>query len=121
MNMAQEPSRIISLVTAFITAVIGAAAAFGLNIDDTQRNAILAVVAPAVAVIIALGEVIRSRVVSPASAGEAVAIAKMTPSESNVVPDVRVGGYKQAVVDNMPLVENQGQINWKPRVEAAGD
>jgi hypothetical protein len=119
LDLSTEPSRIISIVTALVTAVIGAAAAFGLNIDDAQRNAILAVVAPAVAVILALGEVIRSRVVSPASAGEAVAKAKQTEPGSNVVPDVDVANYRAAVVDNLPLVANEDQINWKPKVANA--
>ena len=119
MNLSTEPSRIISLVTALVTAVLGAAAAFGLNLDDAQRNAVLAVVAPAVAVIIALGEVIRSRVVSPASAGQAVAAAKQIDPANNTVPEVDVANFKQAVVDNLPGITEQDQVNWRPKVANA--
>ena len=90
MDLATEPTRIVGYVTTLDGALIGVLIAFGINIDEAQRNAILAAVGTMVPVALLMVEVIRSRVVSPASAGEAVAIAKMTPSESNVVPDVRV-------------------------------
>ena len=63
--MDREPAIIISTVTALLTAFIGAAAAFGLNLTDTQQNAVLSVVAPTVALIFLLGPIIRTFVYSP--------------------------------------------------------
>lgn len=63
--MKNEPAVLISTITAFLTALIGFGAAFGLNLDDSQRNATISVVAPAVAILFLIGPIIRSFVYSP--------------------------------------------------------
>jgi hypothetical protein len=63
--MDREPAIIISTTTALLTALIGGAAAFGLNLTDTKQNAILSVVAPTVALLFLLGPIIRTFVYSP--------------------------------------------------------
>jgi hypothetical protein len=65
MNLDKEPAVIVSTLTAFITALVGFGAAFGLDLTDAQRNAVIGVVAPAVAVIFLLGPIIRQFVFSP--------------------------------------------------------
>lgn len=60
--MNKEPARIISIITAFATAVLGLIAAFGLDVSDSQRNAIIGVIAPTVTMIVVAGELIRSQV-----------------------------------------------------------
>lgn len=60
--MSKEPARIISLISAFATAAIAFAVAFGLDVSDAQRNAILGMIAPTVGVIVIAGEFIRSQV-----------------------------------------------------------
>lgn len=63
--MQREPAIIVSTLTAFLTALIGGAAAFGLDLTDAQRTAVLSAVAPAVAVIFLIGPIIRTFVFSP--------------------------------------------------------
>lgn len=46
--MKTEPATIITTVTAFIVAVFGLAAAFGLNVSPETQKAILSVVGPTV-------------------------------------------------------------------------
>lgn len=65
MSFDKEPAVIVSTLTALLTAIIGFGAAFGLDIDDDQKNAIISVVAPAVAVVFLLGPIIRTFVFSP--------------------------------------------------------
>lgn len=115
--MDREPSAIIGFITALVSAVLVFLQEFGVSLTDGQQNAIrgiVAVVAPLVAAVI-----IRQFVVSPASAGEAVAIAKTEPSETNVVPDVKVSGYRAAVVDNLPGAADERTITWRPKVSNA--
>jgi hypothetical protein len=57
-----EPVRLIAILTALVTASIGVAAAFGLDLDDSQRTAVLACVPPVAGLIVAGGEWARSRV-----------------------------------------------------------
>lgn len=118
MNMSNEPTRIVGYVTTLAGFLIGVAVAFGANIDEAQRNAILSAVGAMVPVAIFMVEMIRSRVVSPAATGEAVAIAKRIDPMSAVVPDVQVANYRQAVVDNTPDVTTQSQVDWRPPVDA---
>ena len=61
----QEPAVIVSSMTAFLAAILGFGAAFGLDLDDNQRNAVIGVVAPSVALIALIGPVIRQFVYSP--------------------------------------------------------
>jgi hypothetical protein len=117
-NMSNEPTRIVGYVTTMVGAIIGVLIAFGINIDDDQRNALLTAIGAFVPVAIVMVELIRSRVVSPAATGEAVAIAKRIDPMSAVVPDVQVKNYRQAVVDNTPDVTTQSQVDWRPPVDA---
>lgn len=114
--MNTEPARIISIVSAFVTAAIAFAVAFGFNLDGEQQKAILGMIAPTVGVIVIAGEVLRSKVVSPASAGAAVAIAKTEDPATRTVPDIQVGGYKQIVAEK--LGTSVGQLTFKPPVDA---
>ena len=63
--MTKEPAVIISTVTAFLVAAIGALVAFGADITEEQKNAVITVVAPLVGVIFLIGPVIRQFVFSP--------------------------------------------------------
>lgn len=63
MDMRTEPSVIVGTITAFVTAAIGLLVAFGLDVTDDQKNAVLAmtaVLAPVIA-----GIIIRGKVFSP--------------------------------------------------------
>lgn len=64
-DIKAEPAVIVSTVTAAITAAIGLLVAFGADITDTQRNALIAAVAPLVAVIFLMGPIIRQLVYAP--------------------------------------------------------
>jgi hypothetical protein len=103
--MQREPSTVISLLTAALTALLGVGAAFGLDVDEAQRNAILAAVGPLVLVIAALGPIIRAFVVSPQTAANAVVMAKQETPTDNTVPQVNVaGGAYAAAVKEMGFV-----------------
>ena len=117
MNLSHEPARLIGLVTALVTALLGVAAAFGLDFDEDQKNAILYAIAPVCAIIIAMAEFIRSRVVSPATAGEAVAVAKLADPASERVPSVEVAGYQTAVADQMSARGAIQPLAFKPVVD----
>jgi hypothetical protein len=97
----KEPARIIAGITAFVTAVIAVFVAFGLGLDESQQKAILGVIAPTVVLIGLAGELIRARVVSPATAAEAVAVAKQEPAATRAVPRVEVAGYRKAVAAHL--------------------
>ncbi len=73
--MSREPATIVSVVTAFLTALLGLGAAFGLDLSDEQRNSIIAVVIPAASIIGLLGPVIRMYVFSPATVKQEVSLA----------------------------------------------
>jgi hypothetical protein len=60
-----EPAVIISGLTGLVTASIALALAFGLDVSDEQRNAILGVIGPAVGVVLLVGGLIRQFVVAP--------------------------------------------------------
>lgn len=80
MDMKSEPSVIVGTVTAFVTALIGLLVAFGLDITEDQKNAILgmtAVLAPIIAAVI-----IRGKVFSPAT------VDQMVPPPGDEHPDV---------------------------------
>jgi len=83
-----EPAVVISTVTAVLTALIGTGLAFGLNISDDQKNALIGSVAPLVGVIFLIGPVIRTFVYSPASTEKLVesATAKESAGETPPVP-----------------------------------
>lgn len=117
MNMTTEPTRIIGWISTAVTATIGVLVAFGLNLSDAQQTAVLSVIGPYVVLAIGMIEVIRSRVVSPASAGEAVAIAKTKSPDTNVVPVIDVAGYKEQVVKTLPGDRTIREIDWRPPVD----
>lgn len=115
--MDREPAAIVGTATAVVSAILVFLQSMGMNITDQQQDAIrglVAVVAPLIAAF-----VIRNFVVSPASAGEAVAIAKTEPAATNVVPDIRVSGYRNAVVENLPATVDERTITWRPKVANA--
>jgi hypothetical protein len=118
MNMSTEPTRIIGWVTTAVTATVGLLIAFGANLTDAQQTAIIGVIAPYVVIALGMVEYIRSKVVSPAATGAAVAVAKRIDPSSTMVPEVQVANYKQAVVDNLPLVESVRDVNWRPTIDA---
>jgi len=68
--LSKEPAVIISAAVAFLTALIGLGAAFGLDVSDQMRQAIIGVVAPTVGIILLLGPVIR-QFVKPVPRAEA--------------------------------------------------
>jgi len=83
--LQREPAVVVSTLVSFLTAVVGFGVAFGLDIDDDQQQAIIAVVAPSVAVIFAVGPLLRQFVWSPAS-----------------VKEVRSASVKAGKVDGVP-------------------
>jgi len=93
--MSKEPAALIAAITAIVAAVLVFLREFGVDITDGQQDAIrnlVAVLAP-----IIVGLVVRQLVVSPATAGEAVAIAKRNQPASPNVPAVDVPGYEASV------------------------
>ena len=83
-NLTTEPSVIIGGITAFVTAAIGLLVAFGLDITDEQKNAILAMTAVLAPVIASV--VIRSKVYAPATVREIVGIERqsVSPMEAEI-------------------------------------
>jgi len=67
----REPAVIIAAIVAFFTAAVGLGAAFGLDVSDQQRQAIIGVVAPTVGIILLIGPVIR-QFVTPIAKADAV-------------------------------------------------
>lgn len=70
-NMQTEPAAIIGAISMAVASVLSLLVAFGLNITEEQQVAILAVVASVGPLVVAL--LIRPKVVSPATADQAVA------------------------------------------------
>jgi len=84
--LKSEPAVVVSTLTALLTAAIGFGAAFGLNISEDQQNAIIAVVAPAVALIAMIGPVIRQFVYSPESTQKLVNAAESAGQKGETPP-----------------------------------
>jgi hypothetical protein len=82
----REPVRLIALLTALVTAGIGVAAAFGLDLDDSQRTAVLACVPPVAGLIVAGGEWARGRVWA-------------APNHEAAVRTERTSAYTEGVMD----------------------
>jgi hypothetical protein len=82
----REPVRLIALLTALVTAGIGVAAAFGLDLDDSQRTAVLACVPPVAGLIVAGGEWARNRVTP-------------VPRADNAVAEAEHAGYLRGITD----------------------
>jgi len=85
--LQREPAVVVSTIVSFLTAAVGFGVAFGLDIDDTQRDAIISVVSPAVAMIFLMGPILRQFVWSPASVKE-VRAASVMAGETNSVPPI---------------------------------
>jgi hypothetical protein len=81
-----EPAVLVSTVTALLTALIGFGAAFGLDLSEDQRNAVIGVVSPAVAVIALIGPVIRGMVYSPESTQKLVDAAEKAGQKGEEPP-----------------------------------
>jgi hypothetical protein len=60
--MDSEPTRLIGYISAAAAALITVAVAFGANIDDDQRNALLTATAACAPVVVFAVELIRSKV-----------------------------------------------------------
>jgi len=87
----REPAVIIAAIVAFFTAAVGLGAAFGLDVSDAQRQAIIGVVAPTVGIILLIGPVIRQFVkpVPRAEADEAKAYNEgLAAASGAVIPAV---------------------------------
>lgn len=65
--MQDEPARWASIVGAFVTALLALLAAFGLPVDEAQKQAILGFILPTMIIILAIGEFIRSKVYAPST------------------------------------------------------
>jgi len=63
--MGKEPALTAGTITAFVTALIALAVAFGLDITEEQRNAVLGLIGPLFAGILAASAIIRGLVYSP--------------------------------------------------------
>jgi len=87
--MKTEPAVIISTVTAFLVAVIGTLIAFGADITDEQKNAVISSVAPLVGVIFLLGPIIRTFVFSPKSTQKLVDNAEQAGATNSPAPVVQ--------------------------------
>ncbi len=70
--MESEPTRIIGYLSAAVAALITVAVAFGANIDDDQRNALLTATAACAPVVVFAVETIRSKVTPVESAQKKV-------------------------------------------------
>lgn len=116
MNMATEPARLIGYVSTAVTAIAALLLLLGYNMDDQLQKALIGAIVAVVVLVVFIVEMIRSRVVSPASAGQAVAVAKMEPTETNTIPEIKVANYKEAVVENLPLAVDDRTIKWKPKI-----
>lgn len=86
--MSTEPSRIIGLISALVTAIGGALVAFGIDWSEEQQNAIIGVVVAVVPVIILTAEFIRGRVWSKESVDTLVATAKEAGATGSPAPPV---------------------------------
>jgi hypothetical protein len=81
-----EPVRLVAILTAFVTAGIGVAVAFGLDVTSDQRNAILAAIPPVAVAIAAGGEWARARVTP-------------VPRADNAVAEAEHAGYIRGITD----------------------
>lgn len=64
----REPARVAGVITNFITAVLMAGAAFGLDLSEMQQNVLLGLIVPTIAMIQLMFELTRSQVVPTAKA-----------------------------------------------------
>ena len=82
MNVVKtEPALVVATLTSLTTAIIAACVAFGVDVSDEQRNAILGMIAPTVGVILLAGAVIR-QFVRPVATSVSTKEAKEVAQES---------------------------------------
>ena len=93
--MQKEPAVTVGTIIAIVAAVLVFLDQFGISLSSEQQEAITSLVAVLAPIIVGL--VVRQLVVSPATAGEAVAIAKGNIPASPNVPAVAVPGYQDSV------------------------
>lgn len=62
-----EPAVIVSTLTAVVTAIIGLLVAFGIDVSEEQKNAIITAIGAIVPMIFLTGVIIRQTVYSPAT------------------------------------------------------
>jgi uncharacterized membrane protein len=86
--MDREPAALISTITAFLTAGIGLALAFGLKISQEQQDAMLKMLAATVALLLMIGPVIRQFVYSPHSTQTLVNTAEQAGQTNSPAPPV---------------------------------
>jgi len=91
----KEPAVTVGTIIAIVAAVLVFLDQFGISLSSEQQEAITSLVAVLAPIIVGL--VVRQLVVSPATAGEAVAIAKSNSPASSNVPAVAVPGYQDSV------------------------
>ncbi len=87
--MKSEPALTVGSVTALFTALLGMAVAFGADISDEQKNALLGAVTAAVPIILVMAGIIRQVVYSPNTVRQIKAAsvkAGETDSPAPVVP-----------------------------------
>lgn len=96
-DMKSEPSVIVGGITAFVTAAIGLVVAFGLDITEEQKNAILAMTAVLAPVLASV--VIRSKVYAPATVQEIVDIERqsVSPMEAEIAAAKAVPAEQWAI------------------------
>lgn len=112
--MSKEPALTIGAVAGLISAFFVMLGTFGVAVSDAQQDSIQKfVTAAAPFVILGVSWLIRQRVVSPNSAGKAVAQAKLESPNSTVVPSIDVKGFKAAASD--ALQRDEADIKWRPQ------
>ena len=86
--MKTEAAVIVSAVTAFFTAAVGLGLAFGLDISQEQQDAMLKMLAAMVALIAAIGPIIRPFVWSQKSVEKMVDTAEQAGQTNSPAPPV---------------------------------
>ncbi len=86
--MEKEAAVITTTVTAFLVALLGFLAAFGLDISEDQKDALIKMVIPTSSIILVIGPVIRQFVFSRRSTVDLVDKAYKVDPETGVPPVV---------------------------------
>lgn len=90
--MQKEPAITVGVISALVSALLLAAAAFGLDVSEEQKSAMLNLIAPAFVFITAVAAIIRQFVWAPDTVKEEVAQAKVETIESLSTPTVLYHG-----------------------------
>lgn len=86
--MQREPAVIISTVTAAFASAIGLAIAFGIDISDEQRDAMLSTLGAMIPLLLLVGPIIRQFVYSPRSVENKVAAAYSGGQAGETPPEI---------------------------------